>query len=67
MVRFQLQGNKPPRQITTALYLGILSRFPSESELQAVQAYTQSSANKREAVVDLAWALINSTEFLYRH
>jgi len=27
----------------------------------------QSAANKREAVTDLARALINSAEFLYRH
>ena len=67
MIQFQLQGNKPPREIAAALYLGILSRFPTEAELRTVDAYAQSAANKREAVVDLAWALINSAEFLYRH
>ena len=68
MVQFQTQGNKPPRQIVTNLYLGILSRFPTEVELQTAEAYFQSAlAGRRAATVDLAWALINTAEFLYRH
>ena len=67
MLRFQLQGNKPVREIAAALYLGILSRFPTEEELKTAEAYAQSAASKREAVLDLAWALINSAESLYRH
>jgi hypothetical protein len=46
----------------------ILSRFPTEEELKTVTEYSQSGvAPGREALVDLAWALINSAEFLYRH
>jgi hypothetical protein len=67
LLKFQMQGNKPIREIAAAMYLGILSRFPTEAELQAVETYAQSAATKREAVLDLGWALINSTEFLYRH
>ena len=68
MIQYQLQGNKTPREITTGIYLGILSRFPTEQELRALAAHSQSGvARGREAVVDLAWALINSAEFLYRH
>ncbi len=68
MVQFHSQGNKPPREIATGMYLGILSRFPTEAEVTAIQAYFQSgSVSRREAVVDTAWALLNSSEFLYRH
>lgn len=57
-----------PRETVTQVYLTILSRFPTEEELNIVAAYVQPSAGKsREAVVDLAWALVNSAEFLYRH
>ena len=50
------------------MYLAILSRFPTEEELKIVEAYFQSGkVSRREAAVDLAWALINSAEFLYRH
>ena len=67
LVQSQLRGNKPQREILDALYLGILSRFPTEPERAAAAAYAQSAANRREATIDLAWALINSAEFLYRH
>ena len=57
-----------PRGVVDTLYLTILSRFPTGKELKTVAAYTQSGGVKgREASVDLAWALLNSPEFLYRH
>ena len=50
------------------MYLGILSRFPTETELQTVETCFQAGSGKpQETAVDLAWALINSAEFLYRH
>ena len=67
MLQFQLQDNKPPRAIVTAMYLGVLSRFPTEMETKTAESYAKSAASKREAATDLAWALINSAEFLYRH
>jgi hypothetical protein len=67
MIQYQMQGKKPPREIAAAIYLGILSRFPTEEELRTAEAYAQSAKSKREAALDLAWALINSAEFLYRH
>ena len=68
MVKYLTETRKTPREIATGMYLGILSRFPTEDELKIVEAYFGSGKVKtREAAVDLAWALINSTEFLYRH
>jgi len=67
MVEFQTSTNRTPAEITTGMYLGILSRFPTAAETKTAQDYFQSGIGKRQAVVDLAWALMNSTEFLYRH
>jgi hypothetical protein len=57
-----------PREVVEGVYLTILSRFPTEEELMTVGTYFRSGPVRgREALVDLAWALINSAEFLYRH
>ena len=57
-----------PRDAVTGLYLRILSRFPTEEEFEIVKAYARSGEAKGpKALLDLAWALINSAEFLYRH
>jgi hypothetical protein len=49
------------------LYVNILSRYPTQEELETIAKYFQSNENKRDAANDLIWALINSKEFLYRH
>ena len=68
MVQYLTQTKKTPREIVTGMYLGILSRFPTEDEIRTAETYFQSGNRKtREAAVDLAWVLINSAEFLYRH
>jgi hypothetical protein len=60
--------------IITELYLTILSRFPTPDEIASAKAYGMSPADvnagktkRREDWVDIAWALINSAEFLFRH
>jgi len=63
-----MKGKAAPREVIEELYLTILSRFPTEEELAAVGAYYRSgTVRPREAMLDLAWALINTAEFLYRH
>lgn len=53
---------------TTALYLAILSRYPTKEELKVVADYTQpASSGPAGNANDVAWALINSAEFLHRH
>jgi hypothetical protein len=58
---------RDPRELINQLYLTILSRYPGEDEWKLVQAHTQSGVRGANAVFDLAWALVNSTEFLCRH
>ena len=67
-IRSLMQAGGNPKEIVSGLYLTILSRLPTEEELRIVGAHFQSvTGNRWPAVVDLAWALINSPEFLYRH
>jgi hypothetical protein len=58
-----LQSTGDGRQMAETLYLAILSRLPTQDELDIAQGYCSS----REGAKTIAWALINSEEFLYRH
>ena len=54
--------------ITETLYLTILSRFPTEEEVALVATYGQTGSRKKSTDwIDIAWSLVNSPEFLYRH
>ena len=59
---------KSPRELVSQIYLTILSRYPTDEKWKVMAAPSQSGAAKGQAaVVDLAWGLINSAEFMYRH
>ncbi len=60
-------SEKTPEEITRTLYSYALSREPSESELAAAVKHLSSVSNRRQAVEDLGWVLINTKEFLFRH
>jgi len=57
-----------PRAKVTQLYLTVLSRYPTEREWSViVQTASAQRSLSRQPATDLVWALINSSEFLYRH
>jgi hypothetical protein len=63
-----LSSGGKPNEIAERLYLTILSRFPTDADVKAAEEYAKSGVTKGNDVwVDLAWALINSPEFLLRH
>ena len=64
----------PKRRMTDAqrverLYLVILSRKPTAGEIKKVEAYQKKLPRKERwrTWTDLAWALINTREFLHHH
>jgi hypothetical protein len=62
------RSSRNPLDVVVNLYLTILSRYPTAEELKVVNVYAQSDEVKRsEVLIDLAWALVNSAEFQYRH
>ncbi len=61
------QPVKRPRDTVDALYLTILSRYPTADELAALTAYRQKVSDSRRVALDIAWALINTAEFQCRH
>jgi hypothetical protein len=60
----EMQSNE---EITRTLYMVALSREPSSSELAAATKHLEGASDRRQAVEDLGWVLINSKEFLFRH
>ncbi len=55
-------------RLVSDTYLLLLSRRPTPSEQSAAEEYLQSRGSQgRGAFNDLAWALVNSKEFLCRH
>jgi hypothetical protein len=56
-------GGRPRAEVVNELYLTILSRLPTGEELKIVETGTGRGTAPR----DLAWALINTPEFSYRH
>ncbi len=64
----QTSGRGNPGKIIRGVYVVLLSRLPTAAELAIAESYFKTKAlPERDAANDLAWALINSKEFLYRH
>jgi hypothetical protein len=57
-------SSKPAAEIADELYLTILSRYPTPEERAVAADYVGGGARRR---MDIAWALVNSAEFLCRH
>ena len=67
-LRTLTRGSRNMSETVTRIYLTILSRFPTPEELRIAEEYSKlDEINAQQALQDLTWALLNSTEFLYRH
>ena len=61
------KSTKSPEEITKELYVIALAREPNATELAAAVKHLTAGQDRRQAVEDLGWVLINSKEFLFRH
>lgn len=57
----------PETHIIEELYLGAISRFPTEAETAATTRFVAAIENKQEAYQDILWTLMNSKEFMFNH
>jgi len=63
----RLLGEIPDdKALTQELYLRVLGRQPSESELTTALRYAKTVGTRTEAFEDVLWGLVNSAEFLHR-
>ncbi len=57
-----------PEAIIDELYLSMLARLPETAERELMlQAFQGAEADRRSAVEDIQWALLNSKEFMFNH
>jgi hypothetical protein len=66
MLARKLSAIKDDSALVQELFLRVLGREASQSELTTSLQFTKQVANRTEAFEDLLWSLVNSAEFLYR-
>lgn len=55
-----------PQEIVDELYLGTLSRFPTDKERGLMlQVFSEAGSDRRTATEDVLWALLNSKEAIF--
>ena len=54
-------------KLVEEIYLLFYSRFPTVDEQESVSRYLAQADNRRKAVEDVAWSLMNTVEFLFNH
>ncbi|MCA9202992.1 MAG: DUF1553 domain-containing protein [Planctomycetales bacterium] len=60
-------AGKSDEEIITTLYQLALARDPAPSEMEASKKHIAGSSERRPALEDIGWALLNSKEFLFQH
>mgnify|MGYP000218142221 CR=1 FL=1 len=61
-----IRQNQHPEETIEALYWSALSRPPSSDERNAATQHVRDAGDQRRGLEDVAWALLNSNEFLIR-
>ncbi len=61
-----LNSNCPSREIITELFWTMLTRAPTDEELRETIPFLEKSPQRRAALEDITWGLLNSHEFLLR-
>ena len=62
------RSDKAPREIIDELYLGTVSRYPTDKERTLMlRVFVEAGEDRQAAVEDVLWALLNKREFVYNH
>ncbi len=62
-----LESDLCDAEIIDELYLAALSRFPTADERHRILDHLRARADRKAAMTDVLWALINTREFILNH
>ncbi|MHB1424293.1 MAG: DUF1549 domain-containing protein [Gemmataceae bacterium] len=62
-----IKQNTSDVKMLDELFLSTLSRLPNPENVQAALEHLAQAKDKRKALEDIQWALLNAKEFLFRH
>ncbi|MFN6051985.1 MAG: DUF1549 and DUF1553 domain-containing protein [Planctomycetia bacterium] len=62
-----LKEKKTPEEILDEIYIRCLSRLPSADEKKKVLALVTAETDKKRALDDAFWAVLNTREFMFNH
>jgi hypothetical protein len=62
-----IAAGKPNEEVIAELYLAAVCRKPSEKEMEASLAQLAAKGDQVVALEDIAWAILNTNEFLFQH
>lgn len=65
VVKKLLAAKKEPTAVADELYVRCLGRKPTATEAAKIASRLQEATDKKEALEDLFWALLNTNEFLF--
>ena len=61
-----LAAGKSSREMVEELYWTALTRAPAVSELEKLTTYLDHATDRRQALEDATWSLLNAKEFVFR-
>jgi hypothetical protein len=67
LVERLLKEGKPPEDIVEEMYIRCLTRKPTEVERREIETTVWAEQDRKKALEDVFWSLLNSREFLFNH
>ena len=67
LVKKWLKAGRPREEIVEELYLRTLSRYPTATETEKIQAFFTEGKAADVVLNDLFWSLLNAKEFVFNH
>lgn len=58
---------KPNDQMINNMFLGVLSRYPTASEMQTAMSILNAGGSKSAGAVNLLWSLYNKVDFIFNY